>query len=72
MGRDEAASALKRYVPDYAKGLTNFSFLVGKYMLARERASQLAEKHRGDGTSFPEDNPSSHIWLLIEDMDAAY
>jgi RloB-like protein len=51
------------------KGLTSGALddLGEKFNVARGRAIQLEEKHRGDGTPAP-GNPSSGVWNLIDAM----
>lgn len=36
------------------------------YETAKERARRLARKHEGDGTRFPDDNPSSGAWRIVD------
>lgn len=35
---------------------------------AKERACRLARKHEGDGTKFPDDNPSSDVWRIVDSI----
>jgi hypothetical protein len=70
--RAAAMRALRDYVPDYDKHFGTLSPLEGRYKIARTRALQLAKKHDGDGTTFPDDNPSSNVWELVDSLDANY
>ncbi|MEX0973614.1 MAG: RloB family protein [Solirubrobacterales bacterium] len=38
------------------------------YETAKERARRLARKHEGDGTEFPDDNPSSGVWRIVDSI----
>lgn len=37
--------------------------------VAVKHARALEAKHKGDGTEFPDDNPSSGIYLLLEAIE---
>ncbi len=38
------------------------------YEIAKQRARRLARKHKGDGTQFPDDNPSSGVWQVVDSI----
>lgn len=42
-----------------------------RYEDAKARALSLDEKHRGDARPFPDDNPSSGVWKIIDSITAA-
>ena len=71
----ECASALhnmKQHSPSYSKSSFAFLSLQGRYADAKGRAQQLEAKHLGDRTAFPQNNPSSDVWRLIEAVGATY
>lgn len=70
--RHEALKQLRQHISKYNKHLIDLDDLLDKYAVARERASKLQAKHLRDGTKFPENNPSSDIWKLVESLGAAY
>jgi hypothetical protein len=70
--RDDAHRLLRAHYADYEKNLVSLEFLEGTYETAKARAQQLTRKHAGDGTQFPQDNPSSDIWRLVESIGATY
>jgi len=72
IGRQEAERKLKSYITDYNKNLPILRPLEGRYQEAKLRAQNLALKHEGDGTYFPENNPSSDLWKLVESLNASY
>jgi hypothetical protein len=39
-----------------------------KYELAKDRARKLDEKHAGDESAFPENNPSSGVWKIVDSI----
>jgi hypothetical protein len=43
--------------------------LEANYADAKSRAQDLDDKHRGDGTEFPENNPSSGVWKLVDSIE---
>lgn len=70
--RDDARRLLEAEIPGYDKRLKSLDDLAGRYKDARGRAQKLAEKHDGDGTEFPHNNPSSDMWRLIDSLGAEY
>lgn len=70
--RDAVTRRLRDYIPAYDKHVRNLDALEGKYDSAKSRAQFLAAKHCGDRTEFPDDNPSTNIWELIESIEARY
>lgn len=70
--RRDARRKLQRYIPEYDKRLTSLNYLEDKFEDARNRAKALDAKHSGDDTKFPDNNPSSDIWKLVESMQAEY
>lgn len=70
--RGDAKSRLARHLPGYDKTLSSLDPLEDRFEGARARAQALARKHEGDGTDFPQDNPSSQVWRLIESIEGAY
>jgi hypothetical protein len=70
--RDDARRQLQQRIKDYDKRLTTLDDFEGKFEDARDRAKKLEAKHIGDETSFPENNPSSGMWRLVEAMQAEY
>jgi hypothetical protein len=72
LSRDEAARLLRGCCQGYAKGMGSFDFLREGYERARLHAQKLEKKHKGDGTKFPDDNPGSGLWRLIDDLGVVY
>jgi hypothetical protein len=72
LSRSEAKRSLTRYLAGYNKTLVNFEPFLGRFDSARDRAKMLDHKHLGDGTSFPQNNPSSGVWRLIESIEGIY
>lgn len=70
--RDNARRLLEGHISGYDKRLTSLEEMTGHYEVARSRAQKLAEKHKGDGTDFPHDNPSSDMWKLVDSLGAKY
>lgn len=70
--RDEALRRVRDHLPDYDKCLQTLEHLEGRYADAKARAQRLDLKHEGDETQFPENNPSSGIWMLVDSLQAAY
>jgi len=70
--RHEARRQLQQHIKGYDKRLVTLDQLEGRFEEARERAKKLEAKHKGDATSFPDNNPSSDMWKLIETMNAEY
>lgn len=70
--RKDALRNLRNYIGDYDKKFTDLDSLLGKYRDAKDRARRLAQKHMGDGTNFPADNPSSGMWELVDSLGVIY
>ena len=51
------------------KGLDGSEYMPRR-AAAAQRARALAAKHEGDGTEFPDDNPSSGMYRLLEAMES--
>lgn len=64
--RGDALTNLKSFVPDYEKGKVNLSSFEGCYDVAKHQAQKMDEKHEKDGNAFPNNNPSSNVWELID------
>lgn len=70
--RGDARRRLAAYLPNYDKTLPSLDPFEDRFEEARARAQSLARKHEGDGTSYPQDNPSSDVWRLIDSIGGAY
>lgn len=70
--RHEAMRRLRQEVPNYEKGRMDLQPFLGKYAIARDRAQNLERKHEGDLTPFPEDNPMSGVWRIVDSIRANY
>jgi hypothetical protein len=70
--RHEAVRRLRSHLPAYAKGKECFEELRGAYRSAKSRSRALDTKHLGDGTEFPNDNPSSGVWRLVDSLGVEY
>ena len=70
--RGDARHRLSRHLAGYDKTLPSLDPLEERFESARGRAQALAPKHEGDGTHFPNDNPSSDVWRLVESIEGAY
>ena len=67
-----AADTLRRDLdgsPD--KGLDGTQYMPRRAAAAR-RARALTKKHEGDGTEFPNDNPSSGMYLFLEAVESSW
>ena len=65
-----AAEKLRRDLDKSAgKGLDGSKYMPRRADAA-ERARVLTAKHAGDGTGFPDDNPSSGMYLLLEAIES--
>jgi len=42
--------------------------LDARYETAKDRARKLEKKHTGDETHFPDDNPSSGVWRIVDSI----
>ena len=67
--RHYAQRAAKAYT-GCDKALSNDALmrLDGAYEVAKQRAQELDEKHRGDLTFLPDDNPSSGLWRVVDSI----
>lgn len=70
--RDEVLRLVKAQIADYDKCVRTLDELEGRYGDARQRAQRLDRKHAGDETAFPQDNPASGMWRLVDSLQAAY
>lgn len=70
--REKVLEKVRTFIPGYDKRLSSIESIEGRYKLARDRAMRLEKKHEGDNTRFPENNPSSDVWRLIDSLSAAY
>ena len=70
--RDAARRKLTAELGQYNKGAFDLSPFLDRFQEARDRAVRLDTKHHGDETTFPDNNPSSNVWQLVETMQAAY
>ena len=65
----DAAMKLRRcYDKSSNKGLDGSEYMPRRADAA-QRARALTAKHAGDGTEFPDDNPSSGMYLLLEAIE---
>lgn len=70
--RDEARRRLRQHLVGYDKTLPSLDLLEGRFADARARANALDRKHEGDGTRFPDNNPSSGVSRLIDAIEGGY
>jgi RloB-like protein len=70
MHRHEAQAAAEEHT-ECDKTLTEagLAMLDAGYPDAKDRARHLEAKHEGDGTSFPDDNPSSGVWRIVDSIE---
>ena len=67
---NDAAGKLRRdHDKNSGKGLDGSEYMPRRADAA-QRARALTAKHAGDGTEFPNDNPSSGMYLLLEAIDS--
>ena len=68
----DAAGKLLRCLHDKSsgKGLEGSEYMPRRTEAAN-RARALAAKHKGDGTEFPDDNPSSGMYSLLEAIESS-
>lgn len=67
-----AAAERRRRQLDGAKGKAiDAQLYMEKRTLARKRSHALARRHEGNGTSFPDDNPSSGMYRLLNSVEPA-
>ena len=72
INRHDARRLLETHIADYDKKLTTLDTLEKRFSAAKERAIKLDRKHEGDSTPFPNNNPSSGMWKLVDAMSADY
>lgn len=65
-----AAEKLRRDLDKGAGKELDGSVYMPRRADAAERAGALTAKHEGDGTEFPDDNPSSGMYRLLEAMES--
>lgn len=70
--RDAATKSVQRYLKGYNKKLASLDPLANLFEVAKARAIALEKKHVGDATRFPDDNPSSGVWRLVDAIHGAY
>ncbi len=63
-----AKMLLKKHDGNEGKGLDGAMYMPRRDEAAR-RASSLAERHEGNGTKFPNDNPSSGMYRFLEAVE---
>ena len=66
---DAAKKLLRFYDKSSNKGLDGSQYMPRRAD-AEQRARALTAKHAGDGTYFPDDNPSSGMYLLLEAIES--
>lgn len=64
--RAEVFVQLKRHLSSYEKSAVRITDLPDGHDEAKKRAIDLDRKHAGDGTDFPENNPSTGMWKLVD------
>jgi len=69
--RDDAQKYAKEHTKSDGKSLSKEALeaLDARYDLARNRAKDLDAKHTGDDTRFPQNNPSSGVWRIVDAID---
>lgn len=69
--RDDAQRCAKAYTKSDGKSLSKVALeeLETRYDDAKGRAQALAAKHVGDDTPFPQNNPSSGVWKIVDAID---
>lgn len=70
--RGAARKSVEQYIRGYNKVLTSLDPLENLFESAKARAIALEKKHLGDRTRFPDDNPSSGVWRLVDAIQGAY
>lgn len=65
---DEAESLSRRIDGRSGKSIDPCRYM-DRRKTASQRAKSLAERHIGNGTSFPHDNPSSGMYLFLETLE---
>jgi len=60
------------HIKGYNKSLTSLDPFENMFAGAKARAIALEKRHVGDGTRFPDDNPSSGVWRLVDAIQGAY
>lgn len=66
--RSAQRSAERHTRCDKALSQAALEMLDVNYETAKERARRLAVKHEHDDTRFPEDNPSSDVWRVVDSI----
>ena len=66
---NDAKRQLKQHDGTEGKGLDGAMYMSRRDEAAR-RASSLAERHEGNGTNFPNDNPSSGMYRFLEAVES--
>lgn len=70
--RGVAVTTLRQHLPTYKKGSLILEDFAGRYVEARTRCQRLDDKHKGDGTALPDNNPSSGVWRLVDLIEGDY
>ena len=72
LDRHAARRLLKTHIPAYDKRIEALDLLLDRFEQAATRARALDTRHDANRTSFPDNNPSSGVYLLVEALGATY
>ena len=65
---NDAGRLRSNYDRNSGKGLDGATYMARRAE-AVQRARSLSDKHKGDGTTFPDDNPSSGMYRLLDAIE---